>query len=33
MSKKYEQTYFSNAWLTPSEFTLWISKYTVNTQA
>ena len=33
MSKKYKQTYFSDAWLTWSEFTLWISKYTANTQA
>ena len=33
MSKKSKQTYFNDAWLTSSEFTLWISKSTVNTQA
>ena len=33
MSKKIKSTYFQDAWLTSSEFSLWIARASVNTEA
>ena len=33
MSKKAKQTYFKDAWLTSSEFSRWIARSTIKTEA